>query len=98
MIFFFSLNHLRVAYYRDRVFNQYRSTAARVHIYHDRQSSMGNEESSEKLIQQRGKGEGGRTEWSTVQGARGGGDRIGVRPSRDQPDRGERKRLIHYGD
>lgn len=38
--------------------NQYRSTAARVHIYRDRQSSMGNEEPSEKLIQQRDKREG----------------------------------------
>lgn len=64
------------AYYRDRTFNQYRSTAARMHIYRDRQSSMGNKESSEKLIQQRGKkreegGGEGRTEWSIRGGRRG---------------------------
>lgn len=42
--------------------NQYRSTAARAHIYRDWQSSMGNEEPSEKLIQQRGRGEGRRVQ------------------------------------
>jgi len=45
------------AYYRDRALSEqpislYNCT----HIYRDRQSSTGNEEPSEKLIQQRGRG------------------------------------------
>lgn len=56
---FVSAGHLRVARIITIMLfpsNQYRPTAARAHIYRDRQSSMGNEEPSEKLIQQRGRG------------------------------------------